>query len=200
MRLTPAFVSGIARYRPDTTKTHTKNSINATNTQSYTHRAQLTVQTEPSETNMSSIVVLKSVILAVTAFFLAMPSACQGSGNGKGNWDILYQSALTDDSNGDVTLDYRIGSGREYEVDLFERDCVVPIPGVPFVVSRTFEVTASEHDGLRIALDLDQSAFESRNVWEGGEQGRGGKLQFCVRVRLVSVGSINGEEEVIKEE
>jgi hypothetical protein len=148
---------------------------------------------------MSSIV-LKSVILAVTAFFLATPSACQGSGNGKGNWDILYQSALTDDSNGDVTLDYRIGSGREYEVDLFERDCIVPIPGVPFVVSRTFEVTASEHDGLRIALDLDQSAFESRNVWEGGEQGRGGKLQFCVRVRLLSVGSIDGEEEVIKEE
>lgn len=194
MRLTAAFVSGIAGYRPDTTKTHTKNSINATKTQS------LTVQTEPSETNMSSIVVLKSVILAVTAFFLATPSACQGSGNGKGNWDILYQSALADDSNGDVTLDYRIGSGREYEVDLFERDCVVPIPGVPFVVSRTFEVTASEHDGLRIALDLDQSAFESRNVWEGGEQGRGGKLQFCVRVRLLSVGSIDGEEEVIKEE
>ena len=194
MRLTPAFVSGIARYRPDTTKTHTKNSINATKTQS------LTIQTEPSETNMSSIVVLKSVILAVTAFFLAMPSACQGSGNGKGNWDILYQSALADNSNGDVTLDYRIGSGREYEVDPFERDCVVPIPGVPFVVSRTFEVTASEHDGLRIALDLDQSAFESRNVWEGGEQGRGGKLQFCVRVRLLSVGSIDGEEEVIKEE
>ena len=194
MRLTSAFVSGIAGYRPDTTKTHTKNSINATKTQS------LTVQTEPSETNMSSIVVLKSVILAVTAFFLATPSACQGSGNGKGNWDILYQSALADDSNGDVTLDYRIGSGREYEVDLFERDCIVPIPGVPFVVSRTFEVTASEHDGLRIALDLDQSAFESRNVWEGGEQGRGGKLQFCVRVRLLSVGSIDGEEEVIKEE
>ena len=193
MRLTAAFVSGIAGYRPDTTKTHTKNSINVTKTQS------LTVQTEPSETNMSSIV-LKSVILAVTAFFLATPSACQGSGNGKGNWDILYQSALADDSNGDVTLDYRIGSGREYEVDLFERDCVVPIPGVPFVVSRTFEVTASEHDGLRIALDLDQSAFESRNVWEGGEQGRGGKLQFCVRVRLLSVGSIDGEEEVIKEE
>ena len=194
MRLTSAFVSGIAGYRPDTTKTHTKNSINATKTQS------LTIQTEPSETNKSSIVVLKSVILAVTAFFLATPSACQGSGNGKGNWDILYQSTLADDSNGDVTLDYRIGLGREYEVDLFERDCVVPIPGVPFVVSRTFEVTASEHDGLRIALDLDQSAFESRNVWEGGEQGRGGKLQFCVRVRLVSVGSINGEEEVIKEE
>ena len=194
MRLTPAFVSGIARYRPDTTKTHTKNSINATKTQS------LTIQTEPSETNKSSIVVLKSVILAVTAFFLATPSACQGSGNGKGNWDILYQSTLADDSNGDVTLDYRIGLGREYEVDLFERDCVVPIPGVPFVVSRTFEVTASEHDGLRIALDLDQSAFESRNVWEGGEQGRGGKLQFCVRVRLLSVGSIDGEEEVIKEE
>jgi hypothetical protein len=149
---------------------------------------------------MSSIVVLKSVILAVTAFFLATPLACQGSGNGKGNWDILYQSALADDSNGDVTLDYRIGLGREYKVDLFERDCVVPIPGVPFVVSRTFEVTASEHDGLRIALDLDQSAFKSHNVWEGGEQGRGGKLQFCVRVRLVSVGSINGEEEVIKEE
>jgi hypothetical protein len=146
---------------------------------------------------MSSI-----VVLAVTAFFLATPSACQGSGNGNGNWDILYQSALLlpDGSNGEVTLDYRIGSGRKYEVDLFERDCVVPIPGVPLVVSRTFEVTGSEYDGLSVALDLDQSAIESRNVWEGGKQGRGGKLQFCVRVRLLSVGSIDGEEEVIKEE
>ena len=180
------------KHTPKTRSTRPKHNL--------PHIAQLTVQTEPSESNMPSIVVLKSAILAVTAFFLATPSACQGSGNGKGNWDILYQSALTDDSNGEVTLDYRIGSGWEYEVDLFERDCVVPIPGVPFVVSRTFEVTASEYDGLRIALDLDQSAIESRNVWEGGEQGRGGKLQFCVRVRLLSVGSIDGEEEVIKEE
>ena len=149
---------------------------------------------------MSSIIVLKSIILTATALFLATPSACQGSSNGNGKWDILYQSALTDGSNGEVTLDYRIGSGRKYEVDLFERDCVVPIPGMPFVVSRTFDVTASEYDGLRIALDLDQSAIESRNVWEGGKQGRGGKLQFCIRIRLLSVGSIDGKEEVIKEE
>jgi hypothetical protein len=143
---------------------------------------------------MSSIVAFKSVILAMTTLFLATPSAW--SGNGNGNWDILYQSALTDGSNGKITLDYRISSGRKYEVDLFERDCVVPISGKPFVVSRTYEVTASEHDELRIALDLDQSAIESRNVWEGGNV----KLQFCVRVRLLSVGSIDGQEEVIKEE
>lgn len=139
---------------------------------------------------MRSPDVLKSSIFAVAVavvVFLASPSAAQG-----GNWDILYQSTDADVDTRKVTLDYRIGAGRRYDVDLFERDCVVPVPGVPFDVS-PYAYTA-DHGGLEISLDLDESAIASRNIWEGD------RLQFCVRVRLLSVGSLDGEEQVIKEE
>jgi hypothetical protein len=163
---------------------------------------------------ISSFVVASLLLLAIS------PSSAQENvavvvGDGS-NWDILYRSAITDPNSKKILLDYRIGSGRMYDIELFERDCVIPVDdAMHFVVSRTYEddgmasssVEEEErrnmHDVLEISLDLGvgsttaSTSSSPRNdvVWVEGE-----RLQFCVRVRLLSVGSMSGAMEVIKEE
>ena len=125
-------------------------------------------------------------ICAATAI-LASPTAAQ-----IGNWDILYQSLETDfqDSvTNEITLDYLIGAGRTFNIDLFNKDCISPITGMTITptTARLNGVTA-DHDGLEIMLDLDKSAITSSNIWEDN------KLEFCVRVQLLSGGSVIKEE------
>jgi hypothetical protein len=66
-----------------------------------------------------------------------------------GNWDILYQSLATDFQKSvanEITVDYRTGKGRGYQVDLFEKVCMGSITG-PLPTGR-LGVTA-DHDGQR---------------------------------------------------
>jgi hypothetical protein len=137
---------------------------------------------------------LKSII--TIAAFLAAIGRVWGEEVVDGNWDIQYQSVNADaTARGRVNLDYHIGADRLYSVDVFERDCATAVTGAPVSISRTMKVTPEgTHDGLHITLDLDESAIASRNVWEGS------RLQFCVKIRLLSMGSLDGEEQVIKEE
>ena len=129
--------------------------------------------------------IFKSICAA--AAILASPTAAQ-----IGNWDILYQSLETDfqDSvTNEITLDYLIGAGRTFNIDLFNKDCISPITGMTITptTARLNGVTA-DHDGLEIMLDLDKSAITSSNIWEDN------KLEFCVRVQLLSGGSVIKEE------
>ena len=126
--------------------------------------------------------------LAATALLVASPTAAQMIGN----WDILYQALATDFQKSvanEVAVDYRIGKGRAYQVDLFENDCVGSITGMTITptTNRTTGVTA-DHDGLEVMIDLDKSKITSSNIWLDGS------LQFCIRLQLLSGG------EVIKEE
>ncbi len=191
----------------------------------------------PSRT-ISSFVVVASLLLLLVGI---APSSAQeamaaaagtnvvGNVGTVGNWDILYDAAEIDASTTTVRLGYRIGSGRMYDVELFERDCSIPIVvddddgGVHFAVSRTYEYDGGmasssleegegegggegrlhAHDVLEITLYLvggDGGGSTSPNgdggLWIDGER----RLQFCVRVRLLSVGSMGGALEVIKEE
>ena len=125
-------------------------------------------------------------ICAATAI-LASPTAAQ-----IGNWDILYQSLeadFQDSVTNEITLDYLIGAGRTFNIDLFNKDCISPITGMTITptTARLNGVTA-DHDGLEIMLDLDKSAITSSNIWEDN------KLEFCVRVQLLSGGSVIKEE------
>ena len=125
---------------------------------------------------------------AVAAALLAAPAAAQ-----IGNWDIVYQSLETDFQDAvanEISLEYRIGAGRTYSVDLFDKNCVDPITGMAVVPTTllTPAVTA-DHDQLDILLDLDKSAITSSNIWSPGN-----KLEFCVRVQLLSGGSVIKEE------
>ena len=129
--------------------------------------------------------IFKSICVATA--ILASPTAAQ-----IGNWDILYQSLETDfqDSvTNEITLDYLIGAGRTFNIDLFNKDCISPITGMTITptTARLNGVTA-DHDGLEIMLDLDKSAITSSNIWEDN------KLEFCVRVQLLSGGSVIKEE------
>ena len=131
--------------------------------------------------------ILKSV--CVTAAFLASPTIAQ-----IGNWDILYQSLETDFQDSvanEITLDYRIGTGRTFNIDLFEKNCVSPITGMAITTTpvQTTGVTA-DHDQLEIILDLDKSDITSSNIWDDSTK----KLEFCVRVQLLSGGSVIKEE------
>lgn len=129
--------------------------------------------------------IFKSICVATA--ILASPTAAQ-----IGNWDILYQSLeadFQDSVTNEITLDYLIGAGRTFNIDLFNKDCISPITGMTITptTARLNGVTA-DHDGLEIMLDLDKSAITSSNIWEDN------KLEFCVRVQLLSGGSVIKEE------
>ena len=129
--------------------------------------------------------IFKSICVATA--ILASPTAAQ-----IGNWDILYQSLeadFQDSVTNEITLDYLIGVGRTFNIDLFNKDCISPITGMTITptTARLNGVTA-DHDGLEIMLDLDKSAITSSNIWEDN------KLEFCVRVQLLSGGSVIKEE------
>lgn len=121
----------------------------------------------------------------------------QEGGTENFNWDITYMSVDAEaTARGKVSLSYQISANRMYKVGVYERDCIIPVTGVPISTSQTMNVTP-EHNVLDITLDLNDSSIVSRNVWDSNT------LQFCVKVRLLSVvgeSIIDGEEEVIKEE
>lgn len=130
--------------------------------------------------------IFKSVI--ATAAFAATPCAAQ-----IGNWDIIYQSLETDfkDSiTNEIVLDYRFGTGRSFQNDLFDSGCTEPITGMTInpTTARTTGIT-TDHDLLEIMLDLGKSAITSSNVWSSNNE-----LQFCIRVQLKSGSNVIKEE------
>ena len=138
---------------------------------------------------MSSSIFFKSICAAAVAI---LASSGVASAQSIGNWDILFTSLETDfqDSvTNEITLDYLIGTGRQFNLDLFTKDCTSPITGMSITptTARMSNVDA-DHDGLEIMLDLDKSAITSSNVWEDS------KLEFCVGVQLLSGGSVIKEE------
>ena len=130
----------------------------------------------------------KSILVAAT--FLDSPATAQTIEN----FDIIHTSLATnfsDTATNEITIDYRIGKGRAYQVNLFAKDCVGSITGMTITTTtnRTAGVT-SDHDGLKVMIDLDKSKITSSNIWTVDES----TLEFCVRLQLLSGG------EVIKEE
>ena len=129
-------------------------------------------------------------ILLVAATFLASPATAQTIEN----FDIIHTSLATnfsDTATNEITMDYRIGKGRAYQVNLFAKDCVGSITGMTITTTtnRTAGVTA-DHDGLKVMIDLDKSKITSSNIWTVGES----TLEFCVRLQLLSGGEIIKEE------
>lgn len=131
--------------------------------------------------------ILKS--FAITASFLASPAVAQ-----IGNWDIIYQSLLTDFQNSvadEFTIDYLIGTGRTFNIELFDKGCNDPITGITITPTplRTNGVTP-DHDLLEVMLDLDKTDITTSNIWDSGSN----KLEFCIAVQLMSGVSVIKEE------
>jgi len=137
---------------------------------------------------MTSSIFKSTSIAAAAAAFLATPTAAQ-----IGNWDIIYQSLETnfqDSVVNEVTLDYLIGAGRTFNIDLFDKGCADPISGMTIIPTTALTPSTADHDQLEIMLDLDKSAITSSNIWSPA----GNMLELCVRVQLLSGGSIIKEE------
>jgi hypothetical protein len=89
-----------------------------------------------------------------TSALLASPTAAQIIGN----WYILYHSLATDFQKSvanEIRVDYRIGKGRPYQMDLFEANCIGPIAGMTITTTTkwTTGVTA-DHNGLEVMIDF----------------------------------------------
>jgi hypothetical protein len=111
-----------------------------------------------------------------------------------GNWDIIFHSIETDfqdSTTDDITLRYHVGNGRSLTIELLGKNCAVetsskiltPTP----TIARTTGVTPN-HDEVQIKLILDKSTITSLGIWDDNS------LQFCVRVRILSGGSIIKQE------
>ena len=73
------------------------------------------------------------IVSAGTAFLVSPTVAQADIENILGNWDILYQSLEIDfqgSATSEFTLDYLIGTGRSFTVDLFDSGCADPITGL----------------------------------------------------------------------
>jgi hypothetical protein len=111
-----------------------------------------------------------------------------------GNWEILFQSLETDFQNtmtDKIILKYKVGSGRNFIVELLDKNCAVAISGNVFAPTATIARTTgatTNHDEVEIKLTWEKSTIASLDIWEDNS------LQFCVRIRILSGGSIIKEE------
>ncbi len=90
-----------------------------------------------------------------------------------------------------ITLTYKVGSGRNFIVDLMEKNCAVAIHGNNVAPTTTIARTTgatTNHDEVEIKLILEKSTITSLDIWEDNS------LTFCVRIRILSGGSIIKEE------
>ena len=126
---------------------------------------------------------------SIAAAFLASQAAAQSL-----NWDLIYQSFSTDFQDtvtNEITLNYLIGTGRSsYDITLFDKGCVDPITGMTITPTPNITAVDADRDQLQIMFDLDKSAITSSNIWSPA----GNMLEFCVRVQLLSGGSVIKEE------
>jgi hypothetical protein len=108
-----------------------------------------------------------------------------------GNWDILFQSLETDfrrPTDNEFTFDYLIGKGRAFKIDLFDKGCTDPITGMTISHTGNADNFDANYDWLEVKVDLDKTGITLSNIWTDP------KLQFCVRVQLLSQGSVINEE------
>ena len=72
-----------------------------------------------------------------------------------------FQESVTSE----ITWDYLIGTGRTFNINLFNKGCTDSITGmsITFSTTQTIEVTAT-HDELKTMLDLDKSAITSSSM------------------------------------
>ena len=102
-----------------------------------------------------------------------------------GNWDIIFHSIETDFQDSmtdDITLRYHVGTGRSFTVELLGKNCAVETS------SKMTTGVIPNHDEVEIKLILDKSAITLLGIWDDNS------LQFCVRVRILSGGSIIKQE------
>ena len=85
-------------------------------------------------------------------------------------------------SNHELTLDYSISVGRDYELEVFA-DCDAETPATILTLSSAVRLPKDGfHDKLVVAYNVDKAAIADSPLWNETAS----KLQFCQRVSLVT--------------
>ena len=106
---------------------------------------------------MSSII-YRTIV--ATTFLAASTVAQTDIENILGNWDILFQSLETDfqgSIDSEITLGYLIGTGRTFNIDLFDKACNGPITGMNITHTGLAGTHDEDHDRFEVKIDLDKT-------------------------------------------
>ncbi len=95
------------------------------------------------------------------------------------------------DSVNEITLSYKIGKNRQYNVFMLKEDCFTKI--TENVVTHTYSTSDIESDAsnpnLLVYVDIKKSSLASSNIWVNGT------VKLCAKAQLIS----NSTGKVIKE-
>lgn len=101
------------------------------------------------------------------------------------SWDLELTSVDTDfdkDSDAEISLSYKIGKGREYQVSMLAGDCSSNITAN--VVSHSDTISDIDGDtsnsNLQVSVDIVKGSIASSNIWVDG------KVKLCAVVDLFS--------------
>eukprot|EP00984_Skeletonema_dohrnii_P019187 scaffold9111_cov90-Skeletonema_dohrnii-CCMP3373.AAC.3 len=107
---------------------------------------------------------------------------------------VSLSSNFTKGSESEVTINYKIGAGRNYQVDILKKGCKEEITGA--VITPTYSVSSIEDDPSRsnfqASLDIQKDTIANSNIINED----GNILELCVSFKLTSDGS--GEVKVMK--
>eukprot|EP00984_Skeletonema_dohrnii_P017552 scaffold8020_cov168-Skeletonema_dohrnii-CCMP3373.AAC.1 len=111
------------------------------------------------------------------------------------SWALEFDSLSSDFDKGsesEVTINYEIGAGRNYQVEVLKKGCEEGITGA--IVTHTSSTSPIEADPSRsnfqVFLDIQKETIANSNIIDGNN------LELCIRVGLTSDSS--GEVKVIK--
>ncbi len=105
------------------------------------------------------------------------------------SWALLFDSFSTNFTKGsesEITLNYKIGNGRDNNVKLFAKGCDDEITGA--IVTHSKSVTSIENEPslqqLQVLVDVDKKsiAVDESNIWNSDV----GAIELCVSVQLTS--------------
>jgi surface protein len=105
------------------------------------------------------------------------------------SWALLFDSFRTNFTKGsesEITLNYKIGNGRDNNVKLFAKGCDDEITGA--IVTHSKSITSIENEPslqqLQVLVDVDKKsiAVDESNIWNSDV----GAIELCVMVQLTS--------------
>ncbi|KAL7548264.1 hypothetical protein ACHAWF_011553 [Thalassiosira exigua] len=99
-------------------------------------------------------------------------------------WDIIYdylETTIQPYAQSEIALHYQISKGRDFKVDIFDKDCADAISGMSMAASPERTTFSTDYDKLEIVLGFDKSEISSSNIWSPDNE-----LEFCVQVQLLS--------------
>ena len=108
---------------------------------------------------------------------------------GKFDWDLdrlgnVTVSFSTDTASEELVLNYNIHL-RDYDVEIFQEDCLTPVASSVVGVSSDVSITSATHGDLEVTLDVRQDSVVGSGIWTDTGVGFG-LIALCIRVDLLN--------------